>query len=134
MNNKILAVVGIIIIAGISFFAGTQYQKSKTTSSFQGQGGQRGNFMQRSGQNFRPVKGEIISKDGNSITVKLADGGSKIIIVSGKTVYSKSSNGSKEDLKTGDKVMAIGSENSNGSITAQDIQINPVNRFGQGRN
>lgn len=33
--------------------------------------------------------------------------------------------GSKSDLKTGDTVNVIGAQNSDGSVTAQDVQINP---------
>ena len=47
-----------------------------------------------------------------------------IVLFTDKTVYSKSSEGSKTDLKSGDKVLVIGSDNSDGSITATNVQIN----------
>lgn len=42
----------------------------------------------------------------------------------------KAVDATKEDLQVGEKVMAIGQENSDGSITAQTIQLNPVFRGG----
>ena len=82
----------------------------------------------RGGMFGRPVSGEITAVDANSVTVKLADGGSKIVILSEKTTVNKASESSKEDLKEGVKVAAFGSENADGSVTASNIQINPVER------
>ncbi|RJQ36982.1 hypothetical protein C4559_04630 [Candidatus Microgenomates bacterium] len=125
MKNSTIITIVLLIIVGIgAFFGGTKYQESKTSNNRQAQV-----FRQRmggtGGQNFRPVRGEILSKDDKSLTVKLPDGSSKIVFLSGKTVFLKSSTGSKDDLKSGENVVAMGTENSDGSITAQDIQINP---------
>jgi hypothetical protein len=76
-----------------------------------------------SSQGIMPVSGEIISQDDTSITVKLQDGSSKIVILSGNTNINKSSEGSKSDLKTGERVTAFGTTNSDGSITAQNVSI-----------
>lgn len=116
----------LIVVGGGAFFAGTKYQQSKTPTGF----GQRGN--QRSGagganrMGFRPVSGEVVSMDDKSITVKLSDGSSKIILLSDKTTVSKASTGTKEDLKNGTKVAVFGTENSDGSVSASNIQINPM--------
>lgn len=77
---------------------------------------------------FRPVSGEIISSDSKSITVKLQDGSSKIVLLTDKTTVSKSAEANVADLKTGEKVAAFGQENSDGSVTAQSIQLNPILR------
>lgn len=117
----------ILVVAASSFFAGIKYQEFKRPQgrfgNFQGQAGQ---FGQRQG--IRPVNGEIISVDDKSITVKLADNSSKIVLLTDNTVINKSSPGSKEDLKVGEKVAAFGTENSDGSVTAQSIQLNPILR------
>lgn len=136
MNNKIIMPILAILIASGAFFGGMQYQKLKVPSfgNFRnGQGavaGARGMMGQRNGngQNFRPVSGEILSFDSNGVTVKLTDGSSKIVLFSGSTAFVKSSEGTKDELKVGDKVMVVGAQNSDGSVTAQNVQINPPQR------
>lgn len=135
MNSKILMIVIVIVIAGGAFFGGIQYQKSQRSSIRLGQLGEQGQFngqgqlANRAGQQGeRPVTGSIISSDDISITVKLADGSSKIILFSGSTVINKQTTGSKEDLKTGERVMVIGKENSDGSVTTDTISLNPMFR------
>jgi len=63
-----------------------------------------------------------------TITVKLPDGSSKIILLSEKTSINKASEGSVADLVVGEKVAVFGTTNTDGSVTAQNIQINPVAR------
>lgn len=77
------------------------------------------------------VVGEIISQDSKSITVKLQDGSSKIVLLSDSATVSKTESGSKSDLKDGTTVAVFGTTNSDGSVTAQNIQLNPAFRFGQ---
>lgn len=134
MNKSIvISVLLIILAAGGSFFAGMKYQESQRmggTRQFGGQLGLRGggqaNSLNRAG--FRPVGGEIIASDDKSITVKLMDGSSKIVLLSDKTIINKSDTAVKSDLKTGEKVAVLGQENSDGSVTAQSVQLNPVMR------
>jgi hypothetical protein len=109
-----------------------QYQLKKTPTFTRGQfatgtqagrtGGQ-GNFQSRTNSGNRPVNGEVISQDDKSITVKMSDGSSKIILLSEKTVYNKTSEGSKSDVTVGDQITAFGSSNPDGSITAQMIGV-----------
>jgi len=71
------------------------------------------------------VIGEIISQDENSITVKIQDGSTKIVILGDSTTYSKSQSIEKTELSTGNQVRVSGNANSDGSITAQNVQLNP---------
>ena len=82
------------------------------------------------GRNGNAVVGEILSKDDTSITVKLTDGSSKIVVLSSNTVINKAAIATKNDLTTGERVAVFGTVNSDGSVTAQDIQLNPQMRFG----
>lgn len=92
-----------------------------------GQTGQNRMMGGRTG--FTPVSGEILSIDDTSITVKMPDGGSKIVMISEKTTMNKASSASKSDLKVGSQVAVFGQDNSDGSVTAQSIQLDPIIRM-----
>ncbi|OGK20229.1 hypothetical protein A3C23_03285 [Candidatus Roizmanbacteria bacterium RIFCSPHIGHO2_02_FULL_37_13b] len=134
-NISPLVIVAVLISAiGISFFAGMKYQQNQRGSFVRqfnngqmGQGRELGQGQNRTA-GFRPVAGEIISSDSDSITVKSQDGSSKIVILNDKTTFNKAEEGSKDDLKTGIEVAVYGSENSDGSVTAQSVQLNPMFR------
>lgn len=128
-NANVLAVVLLLIGLGGGFFAGMQYQKTKVSASMQGgkadtNQGRRFGANGQNGNN-RPIAGEIISSDDKSITVKLQDGSSKIVLISDLTQINKATTATRVDLKTGEKVAVFGNTNSDGSITAQNIQLNP---------
>jgi len=124
-NNILITILIVVIVAGAAFFAGTKYQQRKMPRAFRQFGGQVAGQMQGNRAAFRPVNGEIISADDKSITVKMTDGSSKIVLISDKTEINQASQATKEDLKVGEKVMVIGAEGSDGTVTAQNIQLNP---------
>src|SRR3990167_4973882 len=139
MNKSlIITFIAVILAVGFGFFAGTKYQQSQRgnfTRQFGNGGNGRfmtGQFPNGSGANrngFRPVAGEIISADDKSITVKLSDGSSKIIILGNSTKINKASEASRAELKTGEQVSVFGTENSDGSVTAQNIQMGMMLRI-----
>lgn len=146
MNKKNIPVIVVIVIiaGGIGFFGGMKYGQSRGSvagRNFQnltpeqrqqmGQGfrnsagvDSRGNKNNPAGGGF--VNGEIISQDDKSVTVKLRDGGSKIIFFSDTTSISKMADGVPTDLGVGKSITVTGSTNSDGSVTAQSIQIRPI--------
>lgn len=129
-NIKPLYVLILVVLVAIgAFFGGMQYQKSQRSAGRGQFGGGQGQFGNRNGQN-RPVTGDIISMDDKSITVKLMDGSSKIVILSVTTAVNKQATGSASDLKNGERVLVIGTQNSDGSITADNISLNPMFRGG----
>jgi len=140
--NQIIATLVLLVVVSVgAFFAGTKYQQSKITSQFTQRTGAIGQGMNRSAGNtgnatgqanrgqmtgFRQTIGEIINADDKSITVKLTDGSSKIILFSDSTVVNQTATASKTDLKVGTKVAVMGDTNTDGSITSKTIDINPV--------
>lgn len=126
MKNNILIItaVAVLVVGSLAFFAGTKYQASKQPQ-FNRQNNQ-GNRV-----NFRPVAGEILNADDKSITVKLTDGSSKIVLLSDKTEINEATQTAKTALTAGKKVVVVGTANSDGSVTASTIQLNPqMRQFG----
>ncbi len=138
-NNIVLWVVLVIVVGAVAFWGGMQYGRNASAgSSFRqfsdrnmlGQTGMRtgsGQFSSRM-RGGGQVAGEIISSDDSSVTVKLTDGSSKIVLLSDKTTINKAEQASKIDLTQGTRVVVFGTTNSDGSITAQMIQLNPMFR------
>jgi len=139
-------VLGIIAItcAALGFFGGMKYQQTKSPSF--ARGGQN-NIQQGMGQNNgQTTKGTGITKntkngagigggvqvgtisaiDDTSITLKLQDGSSKIIILSGTTEYTTTTDASKSNLDVGITVAISGTINTDGSVTAKQVQVNPA--------
>jgi hypothetical protein len=146
MSSKKIAIITIIvaiIVGAGSFYGGTAYEKSSLTKQgllrtntrnangqgrAPGQAGSRGYFRggpNGSNGNGGFIAGQVISKDDKSITVKAQDGNSKIVFFSDTTSVGKSVEGSASDLNTGEQVLVSGTTNSDGSVTAQNIQIRP---------
>jgi hypothetical protein len=143
MNNKktIGLIIGFVILAGISFYAGNMYAsvKNKNQATQVGNdfamrpltGGQRG--MRAGGGN---VFGKIIALDANSITVELGTPGgpnannttgtatgSKIVLYTNATNILKTSVGTIADLAIGKQVSIQGTANPDGSVSATSVQI-----------
>jgi hypothetical protein len=135
INTPTLIVIA-LVIATASFFGGMKYQQSRpriAAGNFQ-QGQRNGGVNFPGGttgtrnMNNRPVSGEILSSDDKSITVKQSDGSSKIVLITSTTTFNKAAEATKTDLKTGEKVSIFGVTNADGSVTAQNIQLNPMMR------
>lgn len=145
-TNQIISVLVLLIIVGVaSFYSGIKYQQNKITTGFnnqrmansgeglgQGMGRGMGNNTNTDGAKnrgqtpgFRQTIGEIISLDSKSMTVKLADGSSRIVLISDSTTVNQSVTASKNDLKVGLNVAIRGDQNTDGSVTSTNIEINP---------
>lgn len=142
MNTKIVIAViaGILVVGGGSFYAGTKFAGGGSRPDFAQieQGGQMrggpdaaGGMQNRQGAMGGGTTGEIIAKDDTSITVKLADGSSRVVTVSSSTSVSKMTSGSATDLVIGENVVVMGTTNSDGSVSAQSIQLGDMPNFRQ---
>jgi len=130
MSRNILLTILLALIVGIGpFYAGTQYQKSQASANneqfAQSGRGQSGRFGGNRGRFGMATVGNVVSQDANSITVQLPDGSSKIITISNSTTFVKTNNTAKSDVQNGMRIAVFGTTNSDGSVTAQNIQINP---------
>ena len=131
-KQTIITAVLVCVVGGGAFWGGMAYGKSKTPVNAGGVMGQFQQFQNGSGgrtaaernmQGANAVSGNILTKDGQSMTIALPNGGSKIIFYSQSTIISKSAVGSMDDLMQDERILVTGTPNSDGSITAQSIQI-----------
>lgn len=136
-NNAIVTVLLVVIAAGAGFFGGMKYQQGKQLvpgAGFNGtfrqgiNGRGNGTFGNRTGAGARQVVGQVVSQDASSATVQLADGSSRIVLFSGKTSFNKTSPGSQGDIVKGERIAVFGTVNSDGSMSAENVQINPAFR------
>lgn len=147
MKNIIIALI-ILVVGGGAFWGGVVYEKKNLSKvagqnksgnmpfeSRQGmQNGQgSGNRQNRMGNNSNGdfLNGEIISKDDKSITIKTNDGSSKIVYFSDSTAIGKTTEGTADDLSAGIRVMVNGKSSSDGSYSADNIQIRPEQKNDQ---
>jgi len=148
----LVVVVGVSFYGGMKYGAGNTSAQNLSAGA-RGTGFQRiegaGGAAGRTGalQNGGFVSGEITSKDEKSITVTLRDprqmngatspsqggglaspsqGGSRIVFFSSSTQVMKSTSGSLDDLKAGEQITVTGNMNTDGSVTAQSVQIRPA--------
>lgn len=138
----IVPIIAVLVGLGVGFFGGIEYknyQANKLRSSFAAGGAQRfaagtrgtgqtGNAALRGGA----VTGSILSVDDKSMTVKMSDGSTKIVLFSSSTTYSNTATALSSDLKVGSEVAVFGETNSDGSVTASNVQINPMSFRPQG--
>lgn len=127
--------MAVVMVGGISFYGGMTYAKSNSSAA--GAAGARGQFAAgqfatrtgtRGAGGF--TTGAILSKDATSATVKLQDGSTKIVLFGTSTQIMKTSAGGLSDVTAGTNVVVTGTSNSDGSITAQSIQIRPAGMTG----
>jgi hypothetical protein len=130
MNKQLIigALAAAVVIGAGAFCGGIAYAKAKSSLRVNGQ------FSQFSGNGARGIRaggmgnvvvGEILSKNASSITVKMQDGSTKIVLISASTQVMKTASGSLGDLSEGANVAVTGLANSDGSVTAQSVQIRP---------
>jgi hypothetical protein len=134
-NTIILVVILLLVVGGGSFATGYKVAEGKNvignfarngTGQMIGRGdrnvqNQQGNMMRGN----RQIAGEIIALDDKTMTVKMVDGSSKIVLLSSTMTISKSVDAPKTELKVGSKVAVFGAQNPDGSQTATTIEIDP---------
>lgn len=140
ISKLVPVLIAIATVGGIAFYGGMKYAQGKSAAPQSqqagfGNNGPRGSRTgtggagfngARTGNGINVVNGEIISKDDKSVTIKLRDGGSQIVFLSGTTEITKSVSGVEGDLVVGQNVSVNGQKNSDGSVTANMVQLRPV--------
>lgn len=134
--------IGIAIICAVVFFfigratvssspSGAGTFSSSTRGAFAGRGGAGG----AGGAALGLVAGQIVSVSNGVITVSLANGNSENVYFSSSTPIIEPQPAPASALKPGTTVMIGGTTNSDGSVTAQTIQLrvgSSTGAFGRG--
>ncbi|HVU80124.1 MAG TPA: hypothetical protein VHD37_02045, partial [Candidatus Paceibacterota bacterium] len=104
-KQKAIAAVAAVIIAGASFWGGMAYAKHASPMRGNFQFGMGNGAFMRGGAAFSGgasagrgqgaiTAGSVLSQDASSITLKLMDGGTRIVLLSASTTVSKTAQGS----------------------------------------
>ena len=125
-----------LVIALIALGGGFYWGKMSTTSglrsAFAGGTGTYGSSTRRltgtTGGGL--VTGQITAMDSSSVTLQLANGNSQVVFYSSSTPVSEPTTVSPSTLKVGTNVMVGGTSNSDGSLTAETIQVRTGNAAG----
>jgi len=136
MKKHFFCLLSIAIVGVLAFFAGLMLGKNQASQTAQPDFGSFANsqqlrdpsvrFNQPGGQaNSAVISGEIISKDESNLTIKLLEGGSQIIYISGSTIFNKTLESSLSDFSVGEQISVIGQTNDDGSVVAQSVQTRP---------
>lgn len=133
MNKTVIFVIALVVVACAAFYGGTMYAKAQAPQRGSGQfaaaGG--GAFAGRTGGTGRAgggfTAGQVVSVQDGSLTIEEQNGSStEIVLTSPSTQILKTVSGSLNDLTAGAQVVVTGTSNSDGSLTAQSIQIRPA--------
>ena len=138
-NPAIMAVVVVTSLI-VGFGGGVWYQRRQVVDNWRDRANNfinnrnersRNNPVERgmmNGQGMggaRIVAGEVTSKDDKSLTVKLVDGSSRIVLIGSSTQYTESTAIEASKLVVGSKVAVFGTVNSDGTTVAESIELNP---------
>lgn len=132
MKNPFPAlIITAVVVGAAGFYGGIRYQQTRPPQpgSFSARAG-RGQFPIASGSpqirfnaSNRPLSGEILSLDEQSLTLKLEDGSSKIILLPDSVVINQTEVASKTDLTVGSTIIVFGNGDDSGTVTADSINL-----------
>ena len=144
MKTVLWVVLAAVLAGAVGFYGGVTYQKAQTPTFTRGAGfaggaggpggggfgggSSAGGGQGGQGRRFAAggiATGTVIAQDTSSVTVKLANGGSKTVYVDTNTRVAQSTELKVTDLKVGDSVVAVGTP-SNGGIQARSITVAPA--------
>lgn len=135
-KERVSAVIILILLACGIFYGGVVYGKSHPSNKQFAAGARTGAFAQggqfagRQGTGSTTMgvvtTGQVLSFSGNNLTIKTANGSSRIILVGTSTPITRSVAGASSDVQTGSIVTVNGITNADGTLTARSVQLQPA--------
>ncbi len=140
LAKNTLAIAGVLVAVvffGAGYFTSSKLAGPKAPGGMQfapgGNGAQRQNAQMRNRNSLGGfINGELVKKDAGSFSLKQRDGSMKLVLITSSTKAMKMSEGTLDEFNVGQQVMVTGSANSDGSLTAQTVQIRPDDMPGFG--
>jgi hypothetical protein len=121
-GSGVVVLVVVLLLAGGAFWGGVKYGQSSRPKRMDNV--RLGSLNTTNGGEM--MSGEILSKDESSVTVKLTEGGSKIIFLTSETKINKMASIGLGDLAVGEQVSVNGKTNTDGSLSATNISVRPA--------
>ncbi len=124
----IIGIVVLVLLGGIGFLLLHQNNQSaqvlsanRSNQKARPQGFRGGRGFRNIPAGMKPIFGQITDISGNTVTIQGRNGSLAVNL----TTSTKYTGGVQSDLKVNDRIFGYGSLSSDGSITAQQISINP---------
>ncbi len=124
----ISALIAVFLMGGGIGYALPRGRAQPTFPAGSQTGTARGGFTARLGSQVSGgiLVGSIAKTANGSLTLSTRDGSSHLVLLAPDTSILKSVAGTTTDLIVGENVLVTGSNNSDGSISAQTIDIRPA--------
>lgn len=125
MNKKIISTAVIALIIG---FGGGYLLHTPPVPTTGGVATRTGGFGggMRSGAGGGFLSGTVAAEDAGSVTLSTRDGSSHVVLITPATSVSKSVSGTMSDVSVGATIIVSGTTNSDGSLSANLIQLRPT--------
>ncbi len=120
-----IGVIALIIGAGIGY-AGAGMLNRPAAPQFTRGNFAAGGMMRGGGANGGFLSGTVVSKNATTMTLNTRDGSSHVVFITPDTTVSKSVDGTMSDVPVGGTVIVSGTTNSDGSVSANLIQLRPT--------
>ncbi|MGH7141016.1 MAG: hypothetical protein ACREGH_00050 [Minisyncoccia bacterium] len=134
-KSYIVGIVVIIIVGAGAYFLGMSAGKASAASTagaqfaqFAARGGAASGkvvFGGRAGAAGGGTLGQIVSVSDNNMVIEVGSS-TQIVLLTPSTSIQKTVSGSQSDLGAGETVTVAGTSNSDGSVTADSVQIRPA--------
>ncbi len=126
-NKKTLVSAGLIVVIALGmFYIGAEYEKGKLSklNSTCSLGKAKKSSKKHSvvTPSANAISGTITAKDDKTVTLKMADGTTKIVDYTAATTVGKNAKSTIADLVIGEEVTVSGQPNADGTFAADNIQ------------
>ncbi|MFM2330998.1 MAG: hypothetical protein RLZZ26_505 [Candidatus Parcubacteria bacterium] len=129
MNNRLIGSIVIALVVGFGagyYLHPSNAPQTAANTPTRGSGAYGGGRGAGGANGGGFLSGTVAAEDATSITLNTRDGSSHVVLVTPSTSVSKSVAGALTDVSIGSNIMVSGTSNSDGSVSAANIQLRPA--------